>query len=379
MPLSQMSRSELEFLRRAIQKRQIPTPISQIGLQSVSRGNLFGKLGPLVDAPKAAALALLEYALKEPVSAEKATVQNDLVWTGPEVHLNSARPTTAVVLEILQSARKSVVIAGYEFDHGAVLFSALHQVMQEHGVKVSIFLDVRRATKKANMDSYLALEALRFIERNWPFGSPTPELFYFPEGVAAGSRKSMHAKCIVVDGEWVLVGSANFTRRGHERNIEVGVCSKDANLAKVLVTQLDALLDSGAFARLPAPTKPQQFLPEALEGDDDDVLPDSVFAVPSGFQTLLDELELDHSLWKLYSDIGPYGCEPPDVGEDLEGDNGEIIGTAELSWQEQRIAVLLREQLSCRGTLESAGWTCFTVDEAYEDRDAFWSLLEKGE
>lgn len=378
-----MSRSELEFLHRAIQKRQIPTPISQIGLQSVSRGNLFGKLGPLVDAPKATALALLEYALREPAAAPEATaVQNDLVWTGPEVHLSSARPTTAVVLELLQLARQSVVIAGYEFDHGAVLFAALHKVMQDHGVKVSIFLDIRRAsTKKTNMDSYLALEAYKFIEKNWPFGGQSPQLFYFPDGAAAGSHKSMHAKCIVVDGERVLIGSANFTKRGHERNIEVGVCSKDPALAKALVAQLERSVEIGTFERLPSPTKPKQFVPEELEEVDEDSAEflDSVYSMPAGLQEQFDELELDSRLWKLYSEIAGRGCETPEVGEDIESAKGEVIGTAELSWEEQKVAVLMDEQIDCRRALESDGWTCFTHDEFIENRDALWGLLERGE
>jgi phosphatidylserine/phosphatidylglycerophosphate/cardiolipin synthase-like enzyme len=34
---------------------------------------------------------------------------------------------------------------------------------------------------------------------------------------------SLHAKCAVVDGARSFISSANFTQRGQERNIEVGV------------------------------------------------------------------------------------------------------------------------------------------------------------
>jgi phosphatidylserine/phosphatidylglycerophosphate/cardiolipin synthase-like enzyme len=48
---------------------------------------------------------------------------------------------------------------------------------------------------------------------------------------------SLHAKCVVVDGRWVFVTSANFTDRGQTRNIEVGVLLDDERLAAVLEAQ----------------------------------------------------------------------------------------------------------------------------------------------
>jgi phosphatidylserine/phosphatidylglycerophosphate/cardiolipin synthase-like enzyme len=44
----------------------------------------------------------------------------------------------------------------------------------------------------------------------------------------------MHAKCVVVDHAIALVTSANFTSRGHERNIEVGVLIQDSTFAGTL-------------------------------------------------------------------------------------------------------------------------------------------------
>lgn len=383
MPLSKLNSVELEFLRKAIKKNQLPTPLSEMALASVGRGKLFAKLGPLDGAPKQAALALLDFALSKPKTAgATSATTSSLVWTGPEVHLSSARPTTAVVLELLQNARKSVLIAGYEFDHGAVLFAAVHEAMRDHGVKVSIFVDINRvSTKNTNMDSYLAIQAYKFIDKNWPFGEPYPSLFCFPAGTAAGSHKSMHAKCIVVDEERVLVGSANFTKRGHGRNVEVGVSVVDAALAKTLVNQFEQLVHAGHFAALPSPMKPKQFVPEEIEEDEDSVeFLDSVHTGPAAAQqALFDELMLDSRLWKLFSDIMEQGYEVPEVGEDLEDKSGELIGTAELSWEGQQVAVLLDEQLNCRPALEGAEWTCFSNDELNENRSVLWDLLERGQ
>jgi len=378
LPLSDLSKQELEFLRKAIKRRQLSAPISEMDLSSVGRGALFARLGPLKSASEEAALALIELAL---ANADGGGTSNGgggeavLAWTGPSVHLSSARPTTAVVLELLQRAQMKVLIAGYEFDHGSVLFESLHKAMQERGVEVSIFLEVGKApSTKTNMPSFLALKSYHFIQDNWPFGGPLPQLFYYPDAAAAGSHKSMHAKCIVVDEAEVLLGSANFTRRGHERNIEVGALFKDEAFAKVLVGQFEKLVASGDFASLPAPEAPKPVLPEEAQAPEDESdLVNQVFqGPPAEIQAFLDENEVDERLWKLCWSLLEEGFQAPDVGEDLEDRKGRVIGTAELSWSQPRVAGLLDEQVPCRGALEADGWTCVDPDGP---RQVFRDLL----
>jgi phosphatidylserine/phosphatidylglycerophosphate/cardiolipin synthase-like enzyme len=48
---------------------------------------------------------------------------------------------------------------------------------------------------------------------------------------------SLHAKCVVVDERWSLVGSANFTDRAQTRNIEVGALLDDPLFAQALLGQ----------------------------------------------------------------------------------------------------------------------------------------------
>jgi phosphatidylserine/phosphatidylglycerophosphate/cardiolipin synthase-like enzyme len=59
--------------------------------------------------------------------------------------------------------------------------------------------------------------------------------------VSDKTRACLHAKCVVVDEEYSLVTSANFTEAAHERNIEAGVMLKDKALAKALISQLETL------------------------------------------------------------------------------------------------------------------------------------------
>ena len=76
-------------------------------------------------------------------------------------------------------------------------------------------------------------------------------MFYDPRTVAPGSSINLHAKCVVVDGRYSLVGSANFTHNAHVRSIEVGVVIDDIHLATDLVRQWQGLIDAGLIA--PAP------------------------------------------------------------------------------------------------------------------------------
>lgn len=55
---------------------------------------------------------------------------------------------------------------------------------------------------------------------------------------------SLHAKCVVVDGERAFVSSANFTARAQEPNIECGVLLEDATFATHLARQWLGLIDA---------------------------------------------------------------------------------------------------------------------------------------
>jgi phosphatidylserine/phosphatidylglycerophosphate/cardiolipin synthase-like enzyme len=45
------------------------------------------------------------------------------------------------------------------------------------------------------------------------------------------TRSALHAKCIVIDGREALVTSANFTEAAQERNIELGLLVRSAEIA----------------------------------------------------------------------------------------------------------------------------------------------------
>ena len=147
----------------------------------------------------------------------------ELVWTGPESRSSGARDTAVVLAELFRKSAANVLLAGFAFDHAADVLRPLHESLQR-GVSCRVYADAEIAA--------------RFLREHWPFGPPFPEVYGFaPE---KGVFASLHAKCVVVDGRWVFITSANFTDRGQTRNVEVGVLLEDARLAAVLEAQFVA-------------------------------------------------------------------------------------------------------------------------------------------
>jgi phosphatidylserine/phosphatidylglycerophosphate/cardiolipin synthase-like enzyme len=69
--------------------------------------------------------------------------------------------------------------------------------------------------------------------------------------MTAESNACLHAKCVVVDEERLLITSANFTAAAHERNIEAGVLMRDRIVARAIRSQFEMLVSSGLLQRVP--------------------------------------------------------------------------------------------------------------------------------
>ena len=77
-----------------------------------------------------------------------------------------------------------------------------------------------------------------FMDANWKFGPPFPELYCDRRALRpARPWSSLHAKCVAVDGKRAYLSRANFTSRGQERNIEAGDLIHDATFAGQLERQ----------------------------------------------------------------------------------------------------------------------------------------------
>ncbi len=77
-----------------------------------------------------------------------------------------------------------------------------------------------------------------------------PDIYYDVRSLQSENHQQscLHAKCMVVDYQKVLITSANFTMAAHERNIEVGISVDNSSLALALHSQFEQLINCQLLA-----------------------------------------------------------------------------------------------------------------------------------
>lgn len=176
-----------------------------------------------------------------------------LVWTGPEVEGMHNRETGAVVRELFSAAKQSVLVVGYAIHQGKEVFAGLAASLdRDPSLEVRMVVDIQRAWGDTTVEHDLVARfAHEFRREQWP-GATLPAVFYDPRSLALDQeqRSSMHAKCVVVDRSVALVTSANFTAAAQQRNFELGLLVREAELAATVWDHFDALVRAGVLRQL---------------------------------------------------------------------------------------------------------------------------------
>ncbi|MDH6488715.1 DISARM system phospholipase D-like protein DrmC [Streptomyces sp. SAI-127] len=139
--------------------------------------------------------------------------------SGPMSASLPARLTSGVAVEVIRSARTSLLVVSFAA-HGARNVVAEIGQAVERGVRVDLLLE--ESTQAAT-----AFVALPSEVNVWHRVGPS--------GV-------LHAKLIVADRHTALLGSANLTDRALSDNIELGVVLRDPSLVEPLVEHFRWLL-----------------------------------------------------------------------------------------------------------------------------------------
>ena len=250
------SSGDLRGLVCAIREGRLAPQPSALALRSYCQPDLAewlaATLGQMQASPSTLA-ALLELLAgeRERVAAARGSI--NLVWTGPEVEGMHNRETGAVVRELFSSAKRSVLAVGYAIHQGKDVFAALAASMdRDPSLEVRMVVDIQRAWGDTTVEHDLVARfANEFRRDKWP-GSTLPAVFYDPRSLALDTeqRSSMHAKCLVVDRSVALVTSANFTAAAQQRNFELGLLVRDADLAGTVWDHFDALVRAGVLRPL---------------------------------------------------------------------------------------------------------------------------------
>ncbi|MFG2119707.1 DISARM system phospholipase D-like protein DrmC [Streptomyces sp. NPDC048710] len=155
----------------------------------------------------------------------------DVVWTGPASGIQTSRLTSAVVGELLDSARTEILLVSYASYPPKSLSTAL-AAAAARGVKITLLLEQQADNPKFQGGTgFPAIPATRL---SWP-------VQYRESGA------SLHAKIIVVDRRTALIGSANLTGHAFERNLECGILLRDRAHADAVAGHLDSLRETGVL------------------------------------------------------------------------------------------------------------------------------------
>lgn len=246
--LSGVSTPQLVQLHRLVRTGDLSCPLTEAGLLHRGLGMLWRDISWMAALDASALGAVLRVALAE--RERRQATGPELVWTGPEPKVSTARDTAVVVRQLFGRAQRSVLVTGFRVDGGKSIFEPLCDAIRDRGVDARVFLHL---DDRPGMSAKEAAEAgvAEFLRTSWPEGGPVPAVFYDPRTVAPGSSINLHAKCVVVDGRYSLIGSANFTHNAHVRSIEVGVVVDDVQLATDLTRQWQGLIDNGLIAMAP--------------------------------------------------------------------------------------------------------------------------------
>lgn len=172
--------------------------------------------------------------------------QLDLVWSGPEAAQAQSRDTAQVLRELIASAERHVIIAGFAFWGASTIFETLHRraLAQRLGIEFFIHLDSTGRNPQMTPAS--------FFHDTWPWTDIVPDVYYDARADGDGEQGSMHAKCVVVDEAATFITSANFTAAAQTRNVEVGVLVRDGGFAARVGSQWRSLTARGLFRRMSA-------------------------------------------------------------------------------------------------------------------------------
>ncbi len=227
----------------------IPDPLQQPITEAINRLHQQGMTG------SALAFTLRLLVEERRLTQEKQNL--DVVWTGPEIAGSEGRDTAIVVRQMFSQAQHNVLISSFAIDEGPKgqeLFRPLAKRMEDRpDLQVRMFLNVKRKFNSAKPTSVLLREfAETFRNRVWP-GDRLPEVFYDPRSLELSSNTNacLHAKCVVVDEEKLLVTSANFTEAAHLRNIETGILTENRGAARSIRSQFEMLVSTDILRKVP--------------------------------------------------------------------------------------------------------------------------------
>jgi phosphatidylserine/phosphatidylglycerophosphate/cardiolipin synthase-like enzyme len=189
-------------------------------------------------SPSEVAIALRTAACSQRLREADPSVE--IVWTGPRSENVSFRHTEQAILQILNSAESRILLVSYAVYSIPNIQDAVVRAAKR-GVKITVVVETPE--KLDVLNEYSTLQAL---------GDDVARcstVFYWPKenrkSDASGKLGILHVKCVVGDGRWLFISSANLTKYAFSLNMELGLLITGGNLAIKIERQFKSLIEDG--------------------------------------------------------------------------------------------------------------------------------------
>lgn len=166
----------------------------------------------------------------------------DMVWTGPMTRGVPSRHTEQVLMEVIDSAEKSLFLVSFVAYNVESIKGSLRKAL-ERGVSLNVLLEASKSHGgKIDIDSIKNFQTTMLGARVYSWVSN--------KGNKDDFVGAVHAKCAVADGKVAFISSANLTGAAMEHNMELGVLIRGGDLPERLHRHLDALIDQRIIERV---------------------------------------------------------------------------------------------------------------------------------
>lgn len=157
----------------------------------------------------------------------------ELVWTGPTTPFVSARRTEQALLQVINSAERSLFITSFVAYEVSTIVHALNSA-SARGVRITMLLESSQSHGGSiNID---VIGKMRYLV-------PEAQIYAWRDKTGDFADGRVHAKAAVADGNICFITSANLTGHAMEKNMEAGVLISGGQIAQLLEKHLLSLVE----------------------------------------------------------------------------------------------------------------------------------------
>jgi phosphatidylserine/phosphatidylglycerophosphate/cardiolipin synthase-like enzyme len=183
------------------------------------------------------AVALQSAALSEKTRRDSQSVE--IVWTGPDFENSPLRRTEQAILQVLDAAKSRITLVSFAVYKIPNVGKALVQAAKR-GVRLTVILET--PDKIDGEGEYSTIKAL-----GQEVAACSTVYFWPKENRPTGDNNKvglLHVKCVVADGEWVFLSSANLTQQAFTINMELGMLVRGGVMPKQVEQQFELLIQN---------------------------------------------------------------------------------------------------------------------------------------